>query len=519
MAIIYTYKVKKTPTLADLVLISDVEDSKQTKNVKLSGIKEALDVVDSVIATLPLEASSATGDVTLTLKGLSGFGTAGQVIKVNSAGNALEYGSGSAGDTYDLNATQDGDNVDLNLISGSGTDNSVVQLTAGTNITLTRNDANQITIASTGGGGGSELSVLQSGNVIDSDVSKLNFISGFAAVDDAGVAGKVDVNAVYNTALDNTIATEDALGGIAAGTTVADLKGDTIVSLLDALLFPTVLPTYNPLPTRGLTSSVTGTKEVGTTHNPALSATGTKNNAGAYTDITIKKSVNGATATTLATGTPTESSATNLSQQFGYDNANNPNKSYTKTFTDSSLVVPAPAGSANTSTVVYSSTADYNAGLALKDNKGNDDTRSAAVRSANAPQAASSGFASVNRTISGLYPYYYFKSSSPITTASMVTAIENGTATASVASASGTLTIPYNVFEQYLAVAYPATNTTKTYYFVTALDNGAITVPFNPVATSNVDSPTSLWSSISYKIHTSNSSLTNSNSTIQLRNS
>ena len=106
MAIIYTYKVKKTPTLADLVLISDVEDSKQTKNVKLSGIKEALDVVDSVIATLPLEASSATGNVTLTLKGLSGFGTAGQVIKVNSAGNALEYGSGSAGDTYDLNATQ-----------------------------------------------------------------------------------------------------------------------------------------------------------------------------------------------------------------------------------------------------------------------------------------------------------------------------------------------------------------------------------------------------------------------------
>lgn len=517
MAIIYTYKVKQTPTLADLVLISDVEDSKQTKNVKLSGIKEALDVVDSVIATLPLEASSATGDVTLSLKGLSGFGSAGQVIKVNSAGNALEYGSASAGDTYDLNATQDGDNVDLNLISGSGTDNSVVQFTAGANITLTRNDANQITIASTGGGG-SQLSVLQSGNVIDSDVSKLNFISGFAAVDDSGVAGKVDVNAVYNTALDDAIATEDALGGIAAGTTVADLKGDTIVSLFDALLFPTVNPVYQ-IPTRGLTSSVTGTKEVGTTHNPALSATGTKKDAGAYTDITIKKSVNGATATTLATGTPTESSATNLPQQFGYDNANNPNKSYTKTFTDSSLVVPAPAGSASTSTVVYSSTADYNAGLPLKDNKGNNDTRSAAVRSTSAPQAASSGFASSTKTITGLYPYYYFKSSSPITTANMVTAIENGTATAVVASASGTLSIPYNVSSQYLAVAYPTTNTTKTKYYVTALDNGAITVVFNAVATSNVDSPTSLWSSISYKIHTSNSSLTNSNSTIQLRNS
>ena len=52
-------------------------------------------------------------------------------------------------ETYDLNATQDGDNVDLNLTSTSGTDDSVVQLTAGSNITLTRDSATEITIAST----------------------------------------------------------------------------------------------------------------------------------------------------------------------------------------------------------------------------------------------------------------------------------------------------------------------------------------------------------------------------------
>jgi hypothetical protein len=516
MAIIYTYKLKNNAALDDLVLISDVEDGRKTKNVKLSGIKDALDVVDSIIATLPLEASSATGNVTLSLKGLSGFGSAGQIIKVNAAGNALEYGSASAGDTYDLNATQDGDNVDLNLISGSGTDNSVVQFTAGANITLTRNDANQITIASTGGSG-SALTVSQGGVAVDTDVTDINFISGFAAVDDSGTAGKVDLNAVYNTALDNTIATENALGGIAAGTTVADLKGDTIVSLFDALLFPTVNPRYF-IPTRSLSSSVTGTKEVGTTHNPAISAGGTKNDAGAYTDITIKKSINGGTATTLASGTPTESSASNLADQFGFANANNPNKSYTKTHTDSSLVIPAPA-SGNTSTVVYSSTANYSAGNPLKDNKGNFDTRSAAVRSISAPQAAANNFASVNRTITGLYPYYYLKSSSAISNAAMVTAIGNGTATAVVASASGTISIPYNVSSQFLAVAYPATNTTKTKYYVTALDNGDITVVFNAVATLEASSPNSYWEDISYKIHTSNSALTNSNPTIQLRNS
>tara|TARA_Y100000385_G_scaffold138614_1_gene144001 strand:- start:1770 stop:5663 length:3894 start_codon:yes stop_codon:yes gene_type:complete len=65
----------------------------------------------------------------------------------------LEAGGG--GDTYSINVAQDGDNVDLTLDAASGTD-SVVQFTAGSNITLTRNDANQVTIASSGGGGGDD---------------------------------------------------------------------------------------------------------------------------------------------------------------------------------------------------------------------------------------------------------------------------------------------------------------------------------------------------------------------------
>ena len=60
--------------------------------------------------------------------------------------------TGIAADTYDLNATTDGSNVDINLTSTSGTDNSVVQLTAGSNITLTRNSSAEVTIASSGGG-------------------------------------------------------------------------------------------------------------------------------------------------------------------------------------------------------------------------------------------------------------------------------------------------------------------------------------------------------------------------------
>ena len=80
--------------------------------------------------------------------------TAGSNITLtdDGAGNGFTIASTATGDTYDLNATADGSNVDLNLTSGSGTDNSTVQFTAGTGITLTRTGAQEITFASTATG-------------------------------------------------------------------------------------------------------------------------------------------------------------------------------------------------------------------------------------------------------------------------------------------------------------------------------------------------------------------------------
>ena len=68
-----------------------------------------------------------------------------------------EWSTPPTGDTYDLNATAVvgiGSNVALNLTSGSGGDNSSVQLTSGNNITLTRTSATEITIAAAGGSSG-----------------------------------------------------------------------------------------------------------------------------------------------------------------------------------------------------------------------------------------------------------------------------------------------------------------------------------------------------------------------------
>ena len=171
--------------------------------------------------------------------------------------------------------------------------------------------------------------------------------------------------------------------------------------------------------------------------------------------------------------------------------------------------------------MVYGSTANYNAGLALKDSKGIDDQRSPQVRQTDAPQAASTGYGSGNVTIEGVYPVWHFRQAGAISAAAMVTAIQNGTAVPIIEKAGGTVTVPLAINNEFLAIAYPAVgNTTKTRFFVDNFNQGPITALFNAVATSNVDSPISppRWTGISYRIHTSLTNLTLTAANIELRN-
>ena len=71
----------------------------------------------------------------------------------------------------------------------------------------------------------------------------------------------------YKSALTDDIATVNALGGIPAGTTVAQLKNKTFSQLFDELIFPTVNPTFgNPTAYLSLRSTSTPIiQEVGTT--------------------------------------------------------------------------------------------------------------------------------------------------------------------------------------------------------------------------------------------------------------
>lgn len=72
------------------------------------------------------------------------------------------------------------------------------------------------------------------------------------------------MNVTYNSGLDTTVATVEKLGGISAGTTVAQLTGKTISEVLDTLIFPTIQPTVSaPSASISLKSGVSDIKEVG----------------------------------------------------------------------------------------------------------------------------------------------------------------------------------------------------------------------------------------------------------------
>ena len=95
-------------------------------------------------------------------------------------GSYAKFGTGTVGDTYSINASVnslDSDDVDLNLNANSGID-SAVRLTAGSNISLTRNGAQQVTIAASG----SALTVKDEGTASPTAATTLDFVGSGVAV-------------------------------------------------------------------------------------------------------------------------------------------------------------------------------------------------------------------------------------------------------------------------------------------------------------------------------------------------
>jgi hypothetical protein len=310
-----------------------------------------------------------------------------------------------------------------------------------------------------------------------------------------GVTGDT-IYTVYNTVLDPSLSTPSTVGGIPAGTTVSSLSGLTIVQIVDDLLFPTMLPTYT-IPSIALGGVYSQTLEVGVTFAPSITLTGTKNDAGPFTQIRLFR--NGSIL--VSDAVMNQTSAGNIAAQFGYTDPNNPNYNYGLLSSPYNDLYVLPSGA--TSTTTYNGDGNYDSGVAKQDNKGNYDTRLPAVRGSNAPQLSGNSYTTSTATITTQFPYFYGTSATLPTVDLISSAISGGTATKVMSpDASGTLTIPYNVSGLYIWFAYQNLYTTKTKWYVTALNNGNIDNSFiTTVTTRVVNSPNSYWSGITYKMH------------------
>ena len=303
----------------------------------------------------------------------------------------------------------------------------------------------------------------------------------------------------YNTSIADAV-TSIQVGG-AAPTAASTWKTYTIVQALDAILFPTLGPSYT-LPTLSFSASVQGIQEIGTTISQSLSLTGIKNDAGPFTQLRFTRDGSQISACT----NPTRTNTSNIAAQYGYSDPNNQNYSYANTYSDSFVII---SGS-----TTWAGDGNYSAGVSKLNNKGGADSNSAAVLSTTNPQSAQNNYSGGSGSITGIYPYFWGVSSSQPTGSSIASDIAAGSTNKVLSDSSGSISITWNASGQYVWFAVPASYSTKTSWYNTALNNGSIgsgQFILGPV-TQNVTSPSSYWTGVSYKIYISGFATTTSGS-------
>lgn len=299
--------------------------------------------------------------------------------------------------------------------------------------------------------------------------------------------------ATYDSLIADSV-TSTAVGG-AASAPASTWKTKTIVQALDTILFPDQAPTYTN-PAIGLSNSISGLKEVGSSVSQNITVTFNKNDAGICTALTLFRG-----ASSLSTvANPTGSVIADVTAQYGYADPNNPNYTYTLNTTDN-LTVTYGGNSAT-----WSGRAAYNAGLPKYNNKGVLDARSASVTNVNAPQAANSTFNTGSVAIEGAYPYFYGYSATQQTAAQVVALIQGGAGTKVLASGSGSgsLSMNFSASGQWVWFAIYDPIATKATWYETALNNGTIGGATDLIAapvTLSLNSPTAVWSGVNYKIY------------------
>lgn len=291
---------------------------------------------------------------------------------------------------------------------------------------------------------------------------------------------------IYNTIIDD-LAQSVPVGG-AEATIASALKNQSLVGVLDKILFPDLFPTYSEISVSSSASYSSANSnnviEVGSVINQTISWNIIKNDLGGISAFRVRRTApaqdplpafdDDVFTVDLAPDTFTPSTPSNIAQgittsvtddvapQFGFDSPNNPNLVYVGSYTDNYIVRKG-----DTSWAIKPTTTAFKKKYT---NKHVEDSRSFS----GSPLLGNS-VAYPSATITGVYPYFYGKSSVLPIQSFIEQKINSNQAnlTASLASL-GTITITFNAEGEYVWLAVHNSYPLKTTWYNNDFNRGNI---------------------------------------------
>lgn len=316
-------------------------------------------------------------------------------------------------------------------------------------------------------------------------------VSDITVEDNVGLTYDADTNilsSIYNTTIPDNVMSVPI--GVVESMPASEWKIKNLVEVFDTILFPTIDASITTNKSVTLTVFESSTyDEIGRTVNRTLTAIF---NQGRITngDGSVGPTVVGAPTLYTFSG---PNIVPDVSQE---------NNEYTSDF-------DVIEGNNIWNVVTLHDAND----IAYYDNKGNIGTNLDAYRVA-------SSVSDQSPAIIGIYPYFWGVSDTLLSVSQIKSIIESGNSNKVLLPSSGTISIIFNTVSHYLWFAHDASKTTKTKWYVTALNQGYIGSPtdlFGEVNLSTINSPSDYWNNKQFKIYRSNYA-TSLDTIIELRN-
>ena len=273
---------KALTPLTDATYDLGITGTQRWRNMFLSGTANAVDF------------SGTNLTITGTLSANGSTGTSGYILQSKGASAVEWVDLSSAYDTYDVNVTTQGSDVDLNLTSTSGTDNSKVQITAGSGIGLTANSSGQMTIDVIAPFTGSVTDVTSTNTNIltianSTTTPALTPVMGSVAAANTGLVTGGDVDTAIQAALTGLVdfkgGFDGSTGKVAGTADFLDSRGTQIAAAVGDYYVVTVAGTF-----------YTEAVEIG---DSLICQTATSSGTGSLSDwVTVQSNIGVATTTT-----------------------------------------------------------------------------------------------------------------------------------------------------------------------------------------------------------------------------